>query len=77
VHGLRTGVGILVNQVVKDDSAAGPTTAAHAVDAQLFLDKSETPGLRVLSSDKNRHGPETRTATLVMTARGLVFSENV
>jgi DNA repair protein RadA/Sms len=69
-------VAFLICQVNKEGDAAGPKAGEHFVDATLHLDKL-APGLRCLSTSKNRNGPETRQAMLAMTARGLVSSDDM
>lgn len=87
-HKLPDGVICLINQIVKDGTAAGPSIAGFAVDMLLKLardddhtDHDETlcpyVAARYLSCGKNRHGPETRRARLAMTGRGLVAWEEM
>lgn len=73
-HLLGETVIVLVRQMVKDGSAAGPLAADHWSDANLMFRRDGQ--IRVLSCEKNRDGPEHRTARLAMTARGLVSCED-
>ena len=66
---------ILVSQVVKDGSAAGPNSAAHAVDALFSFGRDERD-LRWLRSRKNRFGAVGEVAQFEMSSRGLVEVED-
>lgn len=61
---------ILVSQVTKDGTAAGPKQAAHAVDALLSFGRDDMD-VRWLRSSKNRFGAVGEVAQFEMSATGL------
>ncbi len=68
----ETGVVIiLVGQVTKDGSLAGPRLLEHLVDCVLTLDGDELRDHRVLRAAKNRFGSTNETGVFRMGARGL------
>ena len=73
----RTGVSILlVGQVTKDGSVAGPKTLEHLVDVVLSLDGDPVHAYRMLRSGKNRFGATDEVGVFEMTSEGLIAVEN-
>lgn len=67
---------ILVGQVTKEGSIAGPMTLAHMVDVVLFLEGERYQSLRLLRGIKNRFGPTDEVGVFEMGERGMVGVEN-
>jgi DNA repair protein RadA/Sms len=67
-HGITV---LLVGQVTKDGSLAGPRALEHLVDAALTLEGDRYGALRTLRALKNRHGATDEVGVLEMTAGGL------
>ena len=63
---------IIVGQITKNKSTAGPKLLEHAVDVVLHLDVQED-SQRVLYTSKNRFGSTTPQCLLRMGKTGLVF----
>jgi len=63
---------VLVGQVTKDGSLAGPRVLEHLVDSVLSFDGEREMGLRVLRALKNRFGPTGELGVFEMTGEGLV-----
>jgi len=73
----RTNVSILlVGQVTKDGSVAGPKTLEHLVDVVLSLDGDPVHAYRMLRSGKNRFGATDEVGVFEMTGEGLVAVAN-
>jgi DNA repair protein RadA/Sms len=73
----RTGVPIvLVGQVTKDGSIAGPKTLEHLVDAVLILEGAQGHSTRILRATKNRFGSTDEVGVFEMKEEGLVGVEN-
>ena len=74
----NTGVSLLlVNQVNKDGSFAGPNILKHAVDANLMLETDNSSGTyRIMRAEKNRFGQTDEIGIFEMTADGMVSIEN-
>lgn len=73
----RTGITILlVGQVTKDGSIAGPKTLEHLVDAVLALEGDAMHAYRLLRATKNRFGSTDEVGVFEMTAGGLKAVEN-
>ncbi len=73
----RSGITILlVGQVTKDGSVAGPKTLEHLVDVVLSLDGDATHSYRFLVSTKNRFGPTDEIGVFEMASTGLLPVEN-
>ena len=66
---------VLVSQVVKDGSMAGPKSFEHAVDTVLAFGRDETDS-RFLRTMKNRFGPVGEVSQFEMGSRGLVEVED-
>jgi DNA repair protein RadA/Sms len=62
---------ILAGQVTKDGDLAGPRTLEHAVDVVTSFGGDPRTGLRVLTSGKNRFGPDGEVSWFDMRADGL------
>lgn len=63
---------VLVGQVTKDGSLAGPRVLEHLVDSVLSFDGEREGGLRVLRALKHRFGATGELGVFEMTGRGLV-----
>lgn len=63
---------VLVGQVTKDGSLAGPRVLEHLVDSVLSFDGERELGLRVMRALKNRFGPTGELGVFEMTGGGLV-----
>ena len=63
---------VLVGQVTKDGSLAGPRVLEHLVDTVLSFDGERELGLRVLRALKHRFGATGELGVFEMTSRGLV-----
>ncbi|MDP9224468.1 MAG: DNA repair protein RadA [Actinomycetota bacterium] len=71
-HAKRTGtVVILVGQVTKEGTIAGPKTLEHLVDAVVNLDGERGGTLRLLRASKNRFGSCEEVGVFLMGPRGL------
>ncbi len=69
----RTNISVLlIGQVTKDGSIAGPKTLEHLVDVVLSLDGDPSHGFRWLSSSKNRFGATDEIGVFEMSAQGLL-----
>jgi len=62
---------VLVGQVTKDGSLAGPRTLEHLVDSVLSFDGERENGLRVLRALKHRFGATGELGVFDMTSQGL------
>jgi len=63
---------VLVGQVTKDGSLAGPRVLEHLVDSVLSFDGEREVGLRVLRALKHRFGATGELGVFDMTSQGLV-----
>ncbi|MCL4121316.1 UNVERIFIED_CONTAM: hypothetical protein GTU68_001431 [Idotea baltica] len=63
---------VLVGQVTKDGSLAGPRVLEHLVDSVLSFDGEREVGLRVLRALKHRFGATGELGVFDMTGQGLV-----
>lgn len=63
---------VLVGQVTKDGSLAGPRVLEHLVDSVLAFEGERELGLRVLRALKHRFGPTGELGVFEMTGNGLV-----
>lgn len=63
---------VLVGQVTKDGSLAGPRVLEHLVDSVLSFDGERELGLRVLRALKHRFGATGELGVFEMTGEGLV-----
>lgn len=62
---------VLVGQVTKDGSLAGPRVLEHLVDTVLSFDGERELGLRVMRALKHRFGPTGELGVFEMTGKGL------
>jgi len=67
---------ILVGQVTKDGSVAGPKTLEHLVDVVLNLEGDPVHATRLLRASKNRFGSADEVGVFEMKENGLVAIEN-
>jgi len=67
---------LLVGQVTKDGSVAGPKTLEHIVDTVLYLEGDPVHAYRILRARKNRFGSTDEVGIFEMTQTGLVVVEN-
>ncbi len=67
---------VLVGQVTKDGSLAGPRVLEHLVDSVLAFDGEREMGLRVLRALKHRFGPTGELGVFEMTGKGLATVED-
>lgn len=67
---------ILVGQVTKDGSLAGPRVLEHLVDTVLAFDGERELGLRILRALKHRFGPTGELGVFEMTGAGLAGVED-
>lgn len=73
----RTGVSILlVGQVTKDGTVAGPKTLEHLVDVVVNLEGDPVHSYRILRATKNRFGATDEIGVFEMTESGLVAVTN-
>jgi len=73
----RTNVPILlIGQVTKDGSVAGPKTLEHVVDVVLSLEGDPVHAYRLLRATKNRFGGTDEVGVFEMTEKGLTAVEN-
>jgi DNA repair protein RadA/Sms len=64
---------LIVGQVTKDKSAAGPRLLEHAVDVVLYMQIEGSMNYRTLFTTKNRFGSTLPQCKLSMRASGLTF----
>lgn len=62
---------ILVGQVTKEGSLAGPKLLEHMVDTVLYMEGEPETGLRILKATKNRFGSANEIGIFEMTELGL------
>jgi DNA repair protein RadA/Sms len=62
---------VLVGQVTKDGSLAGPKTLEHLVDAVLALEGERYGTIRILRAQKNRYGSTEEIGVFEMAGSGL------
>lgn len=67
---------LLVGQVTKDGTVAGPKTLEHLVDAVLNLEGDPVHATRILRATKNRFGSADEVGVFEMNEAGLVPIEN-
>ena len=63
---------IIIGQVTKNNSVAGPKVIEHTIDTHIHLEKSEYNNLRTLRSMKNRFGSEETVGLFKMEGKGMV-----
>jgi DNA repair protein RadA/Sms len=62
---------IIIGQVTKEGSAAGPKSLEHLVDVVLTLEGDRESQYRVLRAEKNRFGSTDEIGVFLMTDRGM------
>ncbi|MCH8049708.1 DNA repair protein RadA, partial [Patescibacteria group bacterium] len=67
---------LLIGQVTKDGSVAGPKTLEHLVDTLLTLEGDRTSSYRILRAAKNRFGSTDEVGIFEMTEAGMKAVEN-
>ncbi len=67
---------LIVGQVTKDGSVAGPKTLEHLVDVVLSLEGDPVHATRILRATKNRFGSADEIGVFEMNELGLVAIEN-
>jgi DNA repair protein RadA/Sms len=67
---------IIVGQVTKDGSVAGPKTLEHLVDVVLSLEGDPVHAFRILRATKNRFGSTDEVGVFEMTKNGLTAVAN-
>lgn len=67
---------IIVGQVTKEGSVAGPAALMHIVDTVLWFEGEKTTFLRLIRAVKNRFGPTDEIGIFQMEQKGLVSIEN-
>lgn len=67
---------LIVGQVTKDGSVAGPKTLEHLVDVVLNLEGDPVHATRILRATKNRFGSADEVGVFEMNEQGLVAIEN-
>ena len=73
----RTNIPVLlIGQVTKDGSIAGPKTLEHLVDAVVSLEGDPVHAYRILRAAKNRFGATDEVGVFEMTAGGMKAVEN-
>jgi DNA repair protein RadA/Sms len=73
----RTGVPVLlIGQVTKDGSVAGPKTLEHLVDTMLVLEGDQQAMYRLLRVMKHRFGHTDEIGVFEMTEKGMTAVEN-
>ncbi|PJE76826.1 DNA repair protein RadA [Candidatus Uhrbacteria bacterium CG10_big_fil_rev_8_21_14_0_10_48_16] len=73
----RTDISILlVGQVTKDGTVAGPKTLEHLVDVVMNLEGDPVHSYRLLRATKNRFGATDEIGVFEMTEKGLLAVEN-
>jgi DNA repair protein RadA/Sms len=68
---------ILVGQVTKEGSVAGPAALAHLVDTVCWFEGDKELVLRILRTIKNRFGPTDEVGVFRMEEKGLASIEDV
>lgn len=73
----RTGTPVLlIGQVTKDGTVAGPKTLEHLVDTMLVLEGDEQNMYRILRVMKNRFGHTDEIGVFEMTEKGMIAVDN-
>lgn len=67
---------IIVGQVTKEGSVAGPAALMHIVDTVLWFEGEKTTFLRLIRTVKNRFGPTDEIGIFQMEEKGLVSVDN-
>lgn len=67
---------VIVGQVTKEGSVAGPAALMHIVDTVLWFEGEKTTFLRLIRAAKNRFGPTEEIGIFQMEQQGLVSIDN-
>jgi DNA repair protein RadA/Sms len=67
---------ILIGQVTKDGSTAGPKSLEHLVDVVLTLEGDRESHYRILRAEKNRFGSTDEVGVFIMNEKGLEEVKN-
>lgn len=67
---------LLIGQVTKDGSVAGPKTLEHLVDTLLTLEGDKHSSYRILRATKNRFGSTDEVGVFEMTSAGMIAVDN-
>ncbi|HRH32430.1 MAG TPA: DNA repair protein RadA [bacterium] len=67
---------LIIGQVTKEGSVAGPKTLEHLVDTVLTLEGDSESAYRILRANKHRFGSTEEVGVFEMTEKGLVAVEN-
>src|SRR3989338_8439542 len=63
---------VIVGQVTKEGTVAGPAILAHTVDTVLWFEGERSENLRILRTLKNRFGPTDEVGIFSMEDKGLI-----
>ncbi|MFH1767345.1 MAG: DNA repair protein RadA [Patescibacteria group bacterium] len=67
---------LLIGQVTKEGSVAGPKTLEHLVDSVLTIEGEKTTSYRILRASKNRFGTTDEVGVFEMTSKGMIAVAN-
>ncbi len=67
---------LIIGQVTKEGSVAGPKTLEHLVDTVLTLEGDPESAYRILRASKHRFGSTEEVGVFEMTEKGLITVEN-
>ncbi len=67
---------LIIGQVTKDGTVAGPKTLEHLVDTVLTLEGDPNSSYRLLRAAKNRFGSTEEVGVFEMTERGMIAVDN-
>lgn len=67
---------LIIGQVTKEGTVAGPKTLEHLVDTLLTLEGDADSAYRILRTSKNRFGATDEVGVFEMTEKGMVAVEN-
>lgn len=67
---------LIIGQVTKEGTVAGPKTLEHLVDTLLTLEGDAETAYRILRTSKNRFGATDEVGVFEMTERGMIAVEN-
>mgnify|MGYP001602130359 CR=1 FL=1 len=67
---------LIIGQVTKEGSVAGPKTLEHLVDTVLTLEGDPESAYRILRASKHRFGSTDEVGVFEMTEKGLITVEN-
>jgi DNA repair protein RadA/Sms len=67
---------LIIGQVTKEGSVAGPKTLEHLVDTVLTLEGDPDSAYRILRASKHRFGSTDEVGVFEMTEKGLITVEN-